>query len=54
MLALGGLNYKVLTPRLGTRQGNEQMRNAGAFELLVAQAVLLVTALLVRMSPMDH
>jgi len=54
VLALGGLNYKVLTPRLGTRQGNEQMRNAGAFELLVAQAVLLVTALLVRMSPMDH
>jgi putative copper export protein len=54
VLALGGLNYKVLTPRLGTRQGNEQMRKAAAFELLVAQAVLLVTALLVRMSPMAH
>jgi copper transport protein len=54
VLALGGLNYKVLTPRLGTRQGNNQMRKAAAFELLVAQAVLLVTALLVRMSPMAH
>ncbi|MGY8779809.1 MAG: hypothetical protein ACKVIN_17025 [Longimicrobiales bacterium] len=50
MLALGALNFKVLTPRLGSDEGNKHMRKAAAFELLVAQVMLLVTAILVRMS----
>lgn len=54
VLGMGALNFRVLTPRLGTDAGNDTMRKAASVELLVAQAVLLITAILVRMSPMDH
>lgn len=54
VLGLGGLNFRYLTPRLGTQAGNTQLRRAATVELLVAQLVLIVTAVLVRTSPMDH
>jgi putative copper export protein len=54
VLGLGGLNFRVLTPRLGSEAGNDNMRRAATVELVVAQVVLLITAILVRMSPMDH
>ena len=54
VLGLGGLNFRVLTPQLGIEEGNTNMRRAAAVELLVAQIVLLITAVLVRSSPMDH
>jgi len=52
VLALGARNFRVLTPRLGTEGGNRAMRRSALFELAVAQIVLIVTALLVRTSPM--
>ena len=52
VLALGARNFRVLTPRLGSSEGNTAMRRSAALELAVAQVVLIVTALLVRTSPM--
>lgn len=52
VLALGARNARVLTPRLGTDEGNDAMRRSAVLELVVAQGVLIVTALLVRTSPM--
>jgi putative copper export protein len=54
VLALGALNFRALTPRLGERSGNDAMRRAASVELLLAQIVLFATAVLVRTSPMDH
>jgi putative copper export protein len=54
VLGLGALNWKRLTPKLGEAGGNDALRRAATTELLLAQVVLLVTAILVRMSPMDH
>jgi putative copper export protein len=51
VLALGATNFRVLTPRLGTDDGDRALRRAATVELLVAQVVLLVTAVLVRTSP---
>ncbi len=53
VLGLGALNWKKLTPRLHEAGGTDTLRRAAAMELLAAQLVLLVTALLVRTSPMD-
>ena len=53
-LAFGGINWRWLTPRLRDTDGPAAMRRSGAFELLLAHAVLLVTAILVRTSPLDH
>jgi putative copper export protein len=52
VLGLGALNWKKLTPRLHEAGGTNTLRRAAAVELLAAQLVLLVTALLVRTSPM--
>lgn len=52
VLALGAVNYRVLTPRLGSRAGNQALRRAATVEVLVAQVVLFVTAMLVRTPPM--
>lgn len=52
VLLLGGRNFRVLTPRLGTDHGDRAMRRSAMTELVVAQIVLIVTALLVRTSPM--
>lgn len=51
VLALGALNWRRLTPRLGTSDGDAALRRAAAIELLVAQLVLFVTAVLVRTDP---
>lgn len=51
VLALGALNWKKLTPRLDDTGGAEALRRSAALELLVAQVVLLATALLVRTPP---
>jgi putative copper export protein len=48
---LGFVNWKQLTPRLSEGAGREALRRAATWELLVAQAVLLVTAILVRTAP---
>jgi putative copper export protein len=52
VLALGAVNLKRLTPRLGESAGQEAMRRAATLEFLVANVVLAVTAILVRVSPM--
>ena len=52
VLALGALNWKRLTPHLGEAGGNDALSRAASTELLVAQLVLFVTAILVRTSPM--
>lgn len=54
VLALGALNWRGLTPRLGTESGDRALRRAARVELLVANAVLLATALLIRTSPGGH
>lgn len=54
VLGLGARNFRILTPRLGTEPGDDAMRYSATMELAVAQVVLVVTALLVRTSPMGH
>ena len=53
VLALGARNFRVLTPRLGSEDGDDAMRRSALTELVLAQVVLIVTAILVRTSPMD-
>jgi putative copper export protein len=54
VLAMGGRNFRILTPRLGTDGGNEAMRRSAALELAIGQIVLILTAVLVRTSPLGH
>lgn len=54
VLALGARNFRTLTPRLGSADGDRAMRRSAGWELAIAQVVLVVTALLVRMSPLGH
>lgn len=54
VMGLGAVNWKRLTPRLGEAAGQDALRRAAGRELLIAQLVLLVTAILVRTSPMGH
>lgn len=51
VFGLGFLNWRRLKPRLDTDAGPEALRRAATLELLVAQIVLLATALLVRTPP---
>jgi copper transport protein len=51
VLGLGARNFRVLTPRLGDAAGRAAMRRSATLELLVANVVLAVTAVLVRTSP---
>lgn len=51
VLALGAVNWRRLTPRLGDSGGQRAMRRAAALEILLANVVLMVTAILVRTSP---
>lgn len=53
VLALGAKNFRVLTPQLGTSEGDETMRRSATIELLIGQLVLIATAVLVRTSPME-
>lgn len=50
-LGLGFVNWRRLTPRLQSDSGPDVLRRAATAELLVVQAVLIVTALLVRTPP---
>ncbi len=50
VLGLGGLNWQRLTPRLGTESGQSGMRRAATTEFILANVVLLLTALLARTS----
>jgi putative copper export protein len=52
VMSLGALNWKRLTPRLGEAAGRDALRRAAGIEMLLAHGVLLVTAMLVRTSPM--
>jgi putative copper export protein len=54
VLSIGLLNWRRITPRLLDVDGPRAMRKSAALELLFAHAVLLVTAVLTRTSPMDH
>ena len=54
VLSTGLLNWRRITPRLLDVDGPRAMRKSAALELLFAHAVLLVTAVLTRTSPMDH
>jgi len=62
VLGLGAVNWRRLSPQLGMDVGQDvgqhvgqhRLRRAATTELLVAQAVLVVTALLVRTSPLGH
>ncbi len=52
VLAIGARNNQVLTSKLDTEAGSIAMRRSATVELLVAQLVLLITAVLVRTAPM--
>ncbi|MDZ7779644.1 MAG: CopD family protein [Gemmatimonadota bacterium] len=51
VLGLGWLNWKRLTPRLARPSGADTLYRGATLELVVAQLVLLVTAVLVRTPP---
>ncbi|MDP2958244.1 MAG: CopD family protein [Longimicrobiales bacterium] len=53
VLALGAVNFKRITPRLGDPVGQAAMVRAAALELALASAVFAVTAILVRTSPVE-
>lgn len=52
VVALGAWNYRRLTPTLAEPAGRAAMRRSATVEFLVANLVLLATAMLVRTSPM--
>ena len=52
VMLLGANNWKRLTPRLGDPGGQHAMRRSAVTELILAHVVLLLTAMLVRTSPM--
>ncbi len=54
VLGLGALNWKRLGPKLGQPSANDALRRAASTELLIAQLVLFVTAVLVRTSQVGH
>ena len=51
VLGLGWANWRRHTPRLHDPSGQEALRKGAAMELVLAQLVLLATALLVRTPP---
>ncbi len=50
VLGLGALNWRRITPLLGLESGQQSMRLAATTEFVLANAILLITALLVRTS----
>ena len=48
--AVGAYNWRRLTPRLGQASGSDRLLRSARLELLLAAAVLLVTAVLVHMA----
>ncbi len=53
VLGLGARNFQIVTPRLGTLDGDDAMRRSATTELLIAQLVLITTAVLIRTSPIE-
>ena len=51
VLALGARNWRRLTPRLGTPDGDRDMTRSATLELVLGHVVLVVTAILIRTSP---
>ena len=49
--ALGFFNWRIATPRLHSDAGAAQLRRAATMETVAGAAVLLVTAVLVALSP---
>jgi putative copper resistance protein D len=54
VLYLGAVNWRRLTPHLGAEAGQAALRRNATRELMVAQVVLVITAVLVRTAPMGH
>ena len=54
VLGLGAVNWRRLTPRLDEDGGPDALRRNATRELLLAQVVLVVTAILVRTSPIGQ
>jgi copper transport protein len=52
LILLGALNARILARRLGSIVGARALRRTAMAELLVAQVVLVITAILVRTAPM--
>jgi copper transport protein len=50
VLGLGALNWRRLTAQLDTESGQTRMRRAATTEFILANVILLVTAMLVRTS----
>jgi putative copper export protein len=48
---VGAYNFLRVRPALGARPGAERLRRSGTIELLLALAVLVVTAVLVAVPP---
>jgi len=46
------VNWRTISPRLGDADGAADMRASATRELLLAQIVLIVTAILVRTAPL--
>lgn len=53
VVGLGAMNSKVLTPRLGVAEDDDALRRSASIELLIAQVVLVITAILIRTSPSE-
>ena len=51
VMVLGAINWRRLTPRLLEAGDGDVLRRNAARELVIAQLVIVVTALLVRTSP---
>jgi len=50
IVALGAINWRVLTPRLGTSAGSARLRRSSIAELALGTWLLLVTAVLVSLA----
>jgi putative copper export protein len=51
---VGVVNWRLITPRLETPDGPRALRRSALLELVFAQVVLVLTAILVRTSPLGH
>ncbi len=51
VLMLGAINWKRLSPGLGSREGDRAMTRSATVEFVLANLVLIITAILVRTSP---
>jgi len=54
VLVVGAVNWRRLTPRLGDPNGPAAMRRSAVVELALVHLVIIVTAVLVRTSPLHN